>query len=1160
MRPAEEHLERTIVEGLVASGWIEGDPSRVDPSRALVPDDLMAWLGDAHPTQWARLSKDHGEHLAERLTRALEAELQAKNTPDVLRGGFTFDGERIELACFPPPHGRNPESVARAARNRLVVTRQAPIEPGSNKTVDLLLSLNGVPVATVELKHGPNRQDAAKAMEQYRARPTHLPIFRWPSRAVVHFAVDEHVAWMTTRVQGADTVFVPFNRGTADHDAGNPPNPDGYATDYLWKDVWTRESFLTLLQRYVHHLEVIVERDGRPAIDRRLLFPRWHQRDAVQRIMRDVEARGPGQRYLIEHSAGSGKSNTIAWLAWHLADLHDAAGALFDKVVVVTDRTVLDGQLGATIEQMTATRAKVRHVRERVREARRDRRAATADERITGGSELLDALNDQGARVVVVTVQTFLHAPDVLDARVDRSFAVILDEAHAGVGEESDKAMTRTLLGESSDDYLRDYAARRQHPNQSLFAFTATPRPETLFVYGSPDSGGADERAAFHTYTMKQAIAEGFIVDVLAGYVRYETYFRLSGVGIDDDDPEVDRRGATAAVLREVSKDEKVMGAKCKVIASHFLSKVRPALGGHGRAMVVASSRASAVRYYRRLRAELDARGARDVGVLVAFSGAVVDDATRRSVTERDLNGFAEAELPRRFASGSHRILVVANKYQTGFDQPLLCAMYIDRALEGVQAVQTLSRLNRPFGPSKRVFALDFVNDQEVPDAFVRFMRGTRLTDAPTAETLEDLRGHLDEAGVYTEAEVLEVARLALSPSTGLAEHERQEKISGVTSVARERFIALAAGAQEAFRGRLTEFLRLYALVSQVVAVPDESLEARAVFGAWLLQALPGAATTRALVDLAGRVTVDYVRLVVGASGVANQGPDADGGDADDGANDPGAMTLSTRAGARRDDPTVRLSELLQGLNDRYGFGASPEDRASVEAILAALLADDEVMDAIRAAQDPRDLARDADIQRRIRKRFRERQAQGDGFAVRFAEGDDDLRRELMELVLEIAGRRSASAAADTLSPKELAGLAELNVLRNALEPRLRAFVRRTLEGVHGERWLDAVLRYVPTEERRRFEGMDGDAAFRERLYLSTLITVIDRQWSTAFGPVLESAPTQERLSRSQCAALLEVLNAHREDAHARPIRDVDLATVRAVVGQLHRVLDRVAG
>lgn len=297
MTPAEDHLEHTIVDALLASGWIEGDSARVDPSRALVPEDLADWLREAHPTQWARLAKAYGDDTTERLSRALEEALHTKGTPGVLREGFSFDGETIEVACFAPPHAHNPETVVRAARNRLVVTRQAPVEVATRKSVDLLFSLNGVPVATVELKHGPNRQDAAAAVAQYKARPKGLPIFRWPSRAVVHFAVDDQVAWMTTRVCGAETAFVPFNQGTEDGDAGNPPNPHGYPTDYLWKDVWTRANFLTLLQRYVHLLEVSVERDGSLDRERRLLFPRWHQRDAVRAILRDVEARGPGQRY-----------------------------------------------------------------------------------------------------------------------------------------------------------------------------------------------------------------------------------------------------------------------------------------------------------------------------------------------------------------------------------------------------------------------------------------------------------------------------------------------------------------------------------------------------------------------------------------------------------------------------------------------------------------------------------------------------------------------------------------------------------------------------------------------------------------------------------------------------------------------------------------------
>ncbi|MDO9019769.1 MAG: DEAD/DEAH box helicase family protein [Deltaproteobacteria bacterium] len=1154
MTPEERLFEATIVAGLVATGWIEGDRARVQPDRALLPDDLLDWLRDAHPEQWERLSRAHGETLGQRLVNALDDALKKSSTPEVLRRGYSFEGEAIELACFPPPNALNPATTARAKRNRLVVTRQAPIEAGSGKTVDLMFSLNGVPVATVELKHRPNAQDAGDARRQYLARPKNLPIFRWPSRAVVHFAVDEQEAWMTTRVDGADTAFVPFNRGTIGG-GGNPPNPDGYPTDYLWKDVWARESFLSLLQRYVHLLLVPVERDGQRTHERRMLFPRWHQRDAVRALVRDVEERGPGQRYLIEHSAGSGKSNTIAWLAWHLADLPYDGGNLFDKVVVVTDRTVLDSQLAETIEQMTTTPARVCHVRDRVRVAQRGWGAA-GEASATGGGKLGEALDNPGVRIVIVTAQTFRNVPEALADRPRRSFAVLLDEAHSGVGEKTDEAMSRALresVAPGADDLIA-YARQRQQPNQSLFAFTATPQPQTLIDYGRYDPA-EDKHVAFHQYTMSQAIAEGFIVDPRLGYVRYETYFRLRGVGVDD--PEVDQKTATAAIMRQVSQDPKVMGAKSHVIVRHFLTMVRDTLGGRARAMVVAPSRVAAVGYKRALETELAAQGAEDVGVLVAFSDVVTDPKTGKVVRETDLNGCRESEVPRRFATGKDRILVVANKYQTGFDQPLLAAMYIDRALEGVQAVQTLSRLNRPCGPgTKKVFALDFVNATEVLDGFARFLEGTRLGDAPTPEMLDDLKERLDAAGVYSDAEVLEVAELVLTPSA-LTRQEAQEKISGVLSVAVGRYEALSSKAREAFRGALTEFLRVYSLVERMVEAPERGMVALSIYGAWLVEKLVGPAQARAFVDLKGQIAVEYVRVSRAGGGLAEAGPNDGGGD--DSA--PGDVTLSTRSGARPVDPTVRLSVLLQQLNERYGVGAAPADRSTLEAIIEELLGNEEVLGAVQATADARELIRDGEIQKQIRRRFRERQRGGDALVMRFLD-DDALRDELMQIVLEMVQRRAPEAAEEDggeLSREELTRLAELGVLRNSLEPRLRGFVRRTLEGVHGDGWFDELMRSVPTELRTGLAGVEPEVVLRERLYLSTLVAAIDRGWTTAFGAVLESAPMTERLSREQCIALLQVLNAHREDAHARPIREADLTTVRAVVAQLHRVLDRVS-
>lgn len=1164
MTPAESTFERTVVEALVSHGWREGAPTRFDAQRALLPGDLIDWLREGHAALHGRLVAAWGAQLPERLSRALDEALRDKGTPAVLRDGFRFEGEAVPMAVFPPAGTPDAETKARLAAQRLVVTPQARIEPAGRKSLDLLLSLNGVPVATVELKHRPNGQTAAEAMAQYRARPSHLPLFAWPSRAVVHFAVDDQEAWMTTRVEGEQTRFVPFNRGTEEGDAGNPPSPvGGYATDYLWNDLWTPAAFLTLLRRYVHVLKVTESRDGRDVVERRLLFPRWHQRDAVRALVADVEARGPGQRYLVEHSAGSGKSNTIAWLAWHLADLTDGAeGSLFDKVVVVTDRTVLDAQLAETIAQMTARPAQVCHVRAYTQEARRARNLLAGERSATGGGTLVEALDDPGVRVVIVTVQTFLDAPDALDTRRRRSFAVILDEAHGGVGEKSDAAMGRLLSSEAGDDYLRDYAARRQHPNQSLFAFTATPKRETLFLYGvhAPTVDAPERRVPFHRYRMRQAIAEGFIEDVLRGYVRYRTYLRLRGVGVDHDDPELDARRAAAAVWREVFADPKTMAAKARIIAGHFLARVRPLLDGRARAMVVASSRDAALAYARALRTELDRRGAKNVGVLVAFSGAVDDPLTGGTVTEAEVNGFPEGALAKRFATGDHRILVVANKYQTGFDQPLLCAMYIDRPLDDVQAVQTLSRLNRPCGAGRKpVFALDFVNDAEVPDAFARFYDGTTLTQAPDLDAIDELRAHLDAAGVYTAHEVEEVARLALSPDTGLSEGQRQERIHGVVSVARSRFTGLPEGAQETFRSELTEFVRLYALVAQVTEAPDAALEALATYGMWLLPTLPRTSPRHAMEDVRGRIAVEYVRLVPTGGGLAAAHADRDG---DDDAPHPGELQLVARVGAAPADATVRLSELLARLNQLHGLGASPEDRASVEALLSLLLGEGDVVEALRGAADPRDLAHDKEVQRQVRLKMRERASAGDGFAERFTEAHGELRDEIVAMVLEVAGLRVREAdakaqAEGALSADDLARLAELNVLRNSVEPRVRALVRRELERAHGGAWIDAVLRCVPQEFRRGLSGLSPEVVLGEKLYLRTLITVVDQHWGKVFGPVLEEAPTQVRLSRAQCRALLEVLDAHREDAHARPIREVDLATVRGVVEQLQRVLDR---
>ena len=905
MRVDENAFEREIAEWLTRhGGYTAGEVDHFDPELGLDTAELWEFIGATQADDWHRLRMLLGGS-ADDAQRAFKVrlvkELDARGTVDVLRRGVVDHGVTIRLAYFRPAHGLTPALVDLYNANRLTVTRQLRYEAASGKTLDLALFVNGLPVATAELKNPITGQGIEDAKAQYRKDrdPANVTLAR---RAVVHFAVDPELVAMTTRLAGISTEFLPFNRGR-DHGAGNPANPGGHRTAYLWQDVWVRDNWLDVLQRFVHaeSAEPTGSRSrGRNANRLKVIFPRYHQWDAVCRLEAAARAEGPGHDYLVEHSAGSGKSNTIAWLAHRLATLHDDAdNPVFDKVVVITDRNVLDKQLQDTIYQFD-------HAHGIVQKIDKDSR------------QLADALAGAQARIIITTLQKF---PVVMQRGLelpDRRYAVIVDEAHSSQSGESvtdlkavigvgdlDAAEAADSGAEPPDPVAQALAerarARGKQPNVSFFAFTATPKGSTLVEFGRRDPA-TGKHEPFHLYTMRQAIEEGFILDVLANYVTYQTYWNIQKT--IPDDPAYDSAKARAAIARFVSLHEHNLAQKAQIIVEHFRQHVQRKIGGRAKAMVVTASRLHAVRYQQALTAYCREHGY-GLGVLVAFSGTVQvgDGPDAQSWTEANMNGFPESRTPERFAENDSHILVVADKYQTGFDQPLLYAMYVDKTLGGVAAVQTLSRLNRTYDGKDGTFVLDFRNDgDKVRQAFARYYMQT-VAPPTDPNLMYDTRSALDPYGVLWPEEIEQALKLLTAPeSAGL--HGR---IHAALVPSIDRFRDLQADQQDAFRDALSRFIHTYGFLSQVVAFTDTKLEGDYLFcralAAFIRPAGDGG------LDLGSAVELTHLRTEKTFAGSLALTPDADGE----------VSTLFAGAGQVREADEERLSKIVESLNQRFG-------------------------------------------------------------------------------------------------------------------------------------------------------------------------------------------------------------------------------------------------
>ncbi len=924
----ELSFEQAIEANLLASGYLTGNPDSFDKELALDTEQVLAFVRQSQPKAWARLAKQHGVVVTDRFLKRLTQELDARGTLDVLRNGITDYGVRFRLASFKPASNLSADLQTAYQQNRLSITRQVCSSLKHSNAVDVVLFVNGLPVATAELKNPLTGQSVKDAMRQYREqRDPRDPLFRFKSRSLVHFAVDPDQVFMTTHLTGSATEFLPFNKGRGagkKQGAGNPDNPSGYRTAYLWEQVWQRDSWLDILGRFLH----LQKSDpASPKSPEKIIFPRYHQLQATRTVEAHAHQRGAGQKYLIQHSAGSGKSNTIAWLAHGLFRQHDTAEQLiFNTVVVVTDRRVLDRQLQQTIAQFEQTPGVVQKI---------DR----------DSTQLARAL-EEGRHIVITTLQKFPFVVGKMQSLSDRTFAVIIDEAHSSQTGDAARKMRRILAPhedeadvteESDSDFEDDLgdAALAPRPNLSLIALTATPKFKTIEIFGSPGPDGKPQ--PFHVYSMRQAIEEGFILDVLQNYTTYKRFWKLEST--HREDPEVEARRARIAIARYVDLHPYNIAQKTIVMIEHFRQFSQKKIGGRAKAMVVTRSRLHAVRYKLAFDRYVKEKGYQDIRALVAFSGTVEDAALGgQEFTESGMNGFPESQLPDRFQSDHYQVLLVAEKYQTGYDQPLLHTMYVDKRLDGVKAVQTLSRLNRIHTGKTDTFVLDFVNDSEtIRSAFAPYYDTTEIEQSTDPNLLYDLKSSLDGQQVYAQREV-DAAYRALAASEGQPA-VANAALNAAVDPAVTRYLDLVQEDQEAFTSRLTSFVRLYAFLLHIIPFRDQELEKLYHYGRFLLRKLPRRDADWSL-DIDDYVALRFYRLTQQWSGAI--GVKEDEGDY--------TVKGPTDVGTAAQPPVKKpLSTLINKLNDLFGLDLTDADKLSFDQIEEALVANAHLAEQARA-------------------------------------------------------------------------------------------------------------------------------------------------------------------------------------------------------------------
>jgi len=895
---SEKGLESIIVASLVEeAGYVQGDPQDYDREHAVDLAKLLQFLAATQPDSYEALGIDEEGPKRTQFLHRLQGEIARRGVVDVLRGGIKHGPAHVDLFYGTPTPG-NVKAAERFAANIFSVTRQlrySRVDPALS--LDMAVFINGLPIATFELKNKLTKQTVLDAVQQYqRDRDPKELLFQF-GRCVVHFAVDDHEVRFCTHLKGKGSWFLPFNKGYNDG-AGNPPNPHGLATDYLWKETLSKDGLTDILENYAQVVEEKDEKTGKKRYKQ--IFPRYHQLKVVRMLLANAAGSGIGRRYLIQHSAGSGKSNSIAWLAHQLVGLEHESKALFDSVIVVTDRRVLDKQIRDTIKQFAQVSAVIG--------------AVTGD----SGSKTKQLTNflANGKKIIITTVQTF---PFILDEIGDEhrksKFAIIIDEAHSSQGGKSTIAMNMAVA-EKPGEYKAEWdeldtedkinkimEGRKMVTNASYFAFTATPKNKTLEIFGEPNPqpDGTVKHHPFHSYTMKQAIQEGFILDVLKNYTPVESYYRLAKTV--EDDPLFDANKAQKKLRRYVESHEHAIREKAEIMVDHFHAQVigHRKIGGHARAMVITNGIERAIQYFHAFKDYLKERKS-PYAPIVAFSGE--HEYGGKKVTEATLNGFPSSQIPDKVQQDPYRFLIVADKFQTGYDEPLLHTMYVDKALSGIKAVQTLSRLNRAHPQKHDTFVLDFYNDSEtIQKSFEPYYRTTILSDETDPNKLHDLKSDLDGYQVYSQAHIDDLVGLYLNGAD-------RDKLDPILDACVATYNAdLDEDGQVDFKGKAKAFVRTYGFLASILPYSNADWEKLSIFLNFLIPKLPAPKEEDLSRGILEAIDMDSYRVEVKTSlkiGLPDQ--DAEIG------------PVPTTGGGRKPEPELdQLSNIIKAFNDQFG-------------------------------------------------------------------------------------------------------------------------------------------------------------------------------------------------------------------------------------------------
>lgn len=915
----EDVVQYHIIDELVKNHKYRlRETAKFDRALALDKELVLEFVKSAQAEEWKKLEGHYTGAAEAEFFKQLDKALKDRGTLDVLRSGLKLvPNIKIALCFFKPASGLNDELLRLYNTNILSVIGELEYSAKNDNRIDIALFVNGIPLSTLECKNTATHTTFRNAETQYRKdrSPAGEPLLTFKRGALVHLALDQDNVSMTTRLANGKTRFLPLNRGR-DGGAGNPDIADDFRIAYLYRDlpdcraIFSRDILLDIVGRFIH---LDIDKDGKET----MIFPRFQQLDAVLKLMEHARANGSGQSYLIQHSAGSGKSNTIGWSAHRMITLHDAQDKpVFDTAIIVTDRVVLDRQLQNTVAQFEQTKGVVK--------------------KIDGTSKQLKEAIQEGARIIVTTIHKFStdHLKEI-SGQGGRKFAILVDEAHGSMAGTHRENLSDTLTREDAPDDLEQAVSEAQkgrgpQKNISYFAFTATPKNVTLELFGTKGTDGKPH--AFHLYSMRQAVEEGFILDVLQNYMTYKTYYELEKA--IEDDPRFKVRQAQRKVARFATLHPTAIAQKVEVIVEHFLRHVAKELDGNAKAMVVTQSRIQALKYYQSIKKYIAEKKYYGVKALIAFSGELNDEGA--IYTEAQINGFTETELPKKFDGKDYQLLIVAEKYQTGFDQPKLCAMYVDRKLDGLQAVQTLSRLNRTYPDKTKTFILDFQNTvKDIQDAFKPFFEATHLEALSNPNQVYELEARIKKFQFIDDGEVETFAQIYFKKKLDSRDRIELEKL--IRNAVQRFGYEADEGKQEEFRQLLKSYMRFYAFIAQIMKLDDSNLEKLFAYVAWLSKLLPNRQ-----VPGEDMITEDMMRLH------AFRLEHKEAQSASLKAGDTTALKPITEFGAKpyTEDEERNLSEIIDNFNERHGTEFSKDDFLRFEQVKRDIL-DNEDMNAM---------------------------------------------------------------------------------------------------------------------------------------------------------------------------------------------------------------------